>query len=433
MAYRINSNNVINDDSSLIIGQGNTASRPATPAEGMIRFNTDTNKYEVYSSAAWKDFTYTRQKISDNDLVLQYFNSNPNNSQFIKLDGSIASQSALPRIYNRIGLTTSGSASSQNVTVGNSAEDPYTSYNKLIYVSHLNLLVRSGLSVNSDNSVIRLASSSSGVSWTTLTYGTTADVTALGSGNGIVILATGTGIRTSTDLVSWTVRTSNTTTSISDFAYGFPGSHTYVRVGAGGTIGSSTDGITWTARSSPTVNNLNSVVYGNGGFYAGGASGTVLESDDGITWTTVSVANLGTGTVNNIKYYNGVFIITASNGIYRDPGSGFTRVRTGAATDVTYLKQSVWLGAVSSTLLLSNDNGVTWSTLETVSANPSGGEVGISINRIESNGDGSRAAFVGLPTLFGNRTFPYDFDPTTEFKLSTSVNSGGKSGYITKG
>jgi len=36
------------------ISTGTTAQRPATPATGMMRFNTTTSKLEYYNGSAWK-------------------------------------------------------------------------------------------------------------------------------------------------------------------------------------------------------------------------------------------------------------------------------------------------------------------------------------------------------------------------------------------
>ena len=48
---------VINNNQSLIIPVGNTAARPATPANGMIRYNNQLNRYEGYSSAGTGNWT----------------------------------------------------------------------------------------------------------------------------------------------------------------------------------------------------------------------------------------------------------------------------------------------------------------------------------------------------------------------------------------
>ena len=56
-------------------------------------------------------------------------------------------------------------------------------------------------------------------------------------------------------------------------------------VGVNGTILTSTDGISWTSRTSGSSSNLNDVIYGNGLYIVVGASGTIITSSDGTSWT----------------------------------------------------------------------------------------------------------------------------------------------------
>ena len=42
-----------NDTASTKIAAGTTAQRPASPEEGMIRYNSTTSQYEVYNSGSW--------------------------------------------------------------------------------------------------------------------------------------------------------------------------------------------------------------------------------------------------------------------------------------------------------------------------------------------------------------------------------------------
>jgi hypothetical protein len=70
---------IINSATALTIPLGNTASRPGTPATGMIRYNTTDSRFEGYSSGAWQGLggvvdvdqdTYVRAESSpgaDND------------------------------------------------------------------------------------------------------------------------------------------------------------------------------------------------------------------------------------------------------------------------------------------------------------------------------------------------------------------------------
>ena len=87
-------------------------------------------------------------------------------------------------------------------------------------------------------------------------------------------------ILTSPDGVTWTIRSSGTSSSLSEVTYG---NNTFVAVG-GSTILTSPDGVTWTIRSSGTSSSLSEVTYGNDTFVAVGGS-TILTSPDGVTWT----------------------------------------------------------------------------------------------------------------------------------------------------
>ena len=44
----------INTDAAVIVPKGDQNKRPFVPAEGMLRYNTDTSDFEVYQNAAWK-------------------------------------------------------------------------------------------------------------------------------------------------------------------------------------------------------------------------------------------------------------------------------------------------------------------------------------------------------------------------------------------
>ena len=82
-------------------------------------------------------------------------------------------------------------------------------------------------------------------------------------------------ILTSPDGVSWTRRTSGTSSELKGVAYG---NSLFVAVGDDGTILTSPDGVSWNQQTSGTSNNHNRVAYGNGLFVAVGKSGTILTS-----------------------------------------------------------------------------------------------------------------------------------------------------------
>lgn len=53
MAIKINNDIVIYDDKVFKVAAGDNAARPLTPAQGMIRYNTQSQTFEGYSGTAW--------------------------------------------------------------------------------------------------------------------------------------------------------------------------------------------------------------------------------------------------------------------------------------------------------------------------------------------------------------------------------------------
>jgi hypothetical protein len=59
----------------------------------------------------------------------------------------------------------------------------------------------------------------------------------------------------------------------------------WVAIGAAGTIKTSSDGMSWTVRSSGTTHNLNGIIWSGTEFTVVGDNNTVITSTDGITWS----------------------------------------------------------------------------------------------------------------------------------------------------
>ncbi|HEX5315027.1 MAG TPA: hypothetical protein VFX22_00130, partial [Candidatus Kapabacteria bacterium] len=51
----VNGNATINSTGAIIVPVGTSAQRPGTPVQGMIRFNTTTNKFEGYDGVTWQN------------------------------------------------------------------------------------------------------------------------------------------------------------------------------------------------------------------------------------------------------------------------------------------------------------------------------------------------------------------------------------------
>jgi hypothetical protein len=112
----------------------------------------------------------------------------------------------------------------------------------------------------------------------------------------------------STDGITWTLRTLSTTGSWRSVTYG---NGTFVAVSYGSTTGaSSTDGITWVTRTLPASANWKSITYGNGTFVAVAQSTTTgASSTDGITWVTRTLPS--SGYWSSVAYGNGIFVAVA--------------------------------------------------------------------------------------------------------------------------
>jgi hypothetical protein len=142
-------------------------------------------------------------------------------------------------------------------------------------------------------------------------------------------------LATSTNAITWTARTSGTTSTIWGVAYG---NGVYAYAGQGGVAATSTDAITWTARTSNTTSDMLDLVYGTA-FVATGSSynGT---STDGITWTTQGTL-AGSSVGNQLRYFGGLYwmVTSANRAIYSATGASWetyttqSAMRTGTSTD----------------------------------------------------------------------------------------------------
>lgn len=54
MARFLKNTQIVTGSSAIQLPVGNTANRPSTPLDGQIRFNTDSNRFEIYYGG-WKD------------------------------------------------------------------------------------------------------------------------------------------------------------------------------------------------------------------------------------------------------------------------------------------------------------------------------------------------------------------------------------------
>lgn len=130
-----------------------------------------------------------------------------------------------------------------------------------------------------------------GNNWTARTVGISS-LTAAAVGGGVWVVTNGSGLlRSSTDLTTWTARTSGFGTSVI-FSVIYA-NNIFVAVGEAGKISTSTDGTTWTARTSGTAFDIRDVAWSATAakFVACGGNNEVLTSSDGITWSKLQVVN----------------------------------------------------------------------------------------------------------------------------------------------
>lgn len=311
--------------------------------------------------------------------------------------------------YNQPSLPLLGSLSSinDNIVVGNQSNIyTYNQSNNTYVATDTGI---NGLKTNPANNNNEIIFGSDAITPRTLTTRTpniTDWMLSMAYGNGLWVgVSFGGRIRTSTDTVTWTTRTSNFgTTDIYSITYG---KSVWVAAGNTGQIRTSTDGVSWTTQTSNFgATNINQVLYANNLFVANGrVSSAARSSTDGISWTTITgLDSSGLGTYGNglyvYPYYtNGirrstdlvtwnnstpnigtdVKIVAYANGIYVASGlSGELRTSTDAITWTT--RTSHLAGTVTTianlnnawvatggpgTFSLSVDNGITWSTLHT--------------------------------------------------------------------
>lgn len=190
-------------------------------------------------------------------------------------------------------------------------------------------------------------------------------------GNGLYIACGSNGLlATSTDLITWTARTSGLPTNIV-YTAGAYGASTYVIVGAVSTTGriqSSPDGITWTSRTSNAgANSINHVIFAAGSinlFVAIAGAGVIVTSPDGATWTA-QASNL-TAVSGIALAFNGTTIVAVANsGKISSSTDGVTwTARTSNTTQS--LTGVAWNGTMfcvvgSNSDVVTSPDGTTWT------------------------------------------------------------------------
>lgn len=173
-----------------------------------------------------------------------------------------------------------------------------------------------------------------------------------------VIVGTLGRISTSSDLVSWTSRTSGTTNSLRSVTAN--GTY-YVAVGDSGTTLYSTDGVSWSNSSGATTNQLKWVIWSGSIFVAVGASGTILTSTNGTSWT-VQTSNT-TVTINQVAWSGTEFVACRNGGFQRSTdGTTWTSVTaTGNWVSVKW-DGTQFIALTSTAVVATSADGTSWTT-----------------------------------------------------------------------
>jgi hypothetical protein len=152
--------------------------------------------------------------------------------------------------------------------------------------------------------------------------------------SGYITNAAQSNLKTSTNGITWTTRTSFGTTSLGALSVA---NNIFFYSGAGSAVKTSTDGITWTTRTIPVGNTSGTgplVAYGNSTYVAYGSAGGVATSTDAITWTTRALTANPTGSCRNLKYGPAGFIATYNGqNAYAYSTDGITWVTRSWAND----------------------------------------------------------------------------------------------------
>jgi len=141
----------------------------------------------------------------------------------------------------------------------------------------------------------------------------------------------------------------------------------YVMVGASGMIKTSTDGINWTTRTSNTTKSLWSIDYQNGKFIAGGADGIVDVSSDGVTWVVYNTGS--TYAIEGVNYTEGIYIaFDAAGAIYysydtstwlmSSDGANYSKIVNCIKTNDEFIAYASWTSGVYK---LTSYDGTYWN------------------------------------------------------------------------
>lgn len=244
-----------------------------------------------------------------------------------------------------------------------------------IYKAHLPLIVDSASLYTDINGKIQGRSWQVGKSWTVTNYvgnGQYYNALRYLNGNWIIIGNNGL-IKTSTDMINWTVRNSGTTVFLSDVTWN--GTY-YVVCGDSSTYLRSSDLVTWTPSvSKPTTTGVPVFMATNGSRFVttDRINGQIVSSADGLNWS--SVYSFGGSSGSQCSYGNGAFLCGGNNGKLAYSTDGITFVAKSCPSSPQFYTSfydtlySRWIMFSAGTVAISTDqstnNWVTYPTGQT--------------------------------------------------------------------
>ncbi len=210
---------------------------------------------------------------------------------------------------------------------------------------------------------------------------------------------------------AWSSILNAATNTINGVAFG--NTNTYVLVGNGGVIYSSTDLVTWTSRTSGVATALNAVCWDstNSLFIAVGASNVILTSPDGTTWTPRTSGV--TSTLANVLFVSGRTVAVGSAGWITQSTNGTSWTASQPNSAPSYQTLVFTLGRWFTAPVGTNANGTSYST------------DGITFTYVAKPTTNSQG-FSGF-----DATYFYTYDVATgEVWRSTDASSWSNLGYI---
>lgn len=323
------------------------------------------------SSLKYLQNTETLPPPAGSLLVTSNFSAVP--SGYVKVN-AVYNQADYPNLYNRVGLINASPWAYR-------ATHPLTSATTLIKFAN-NIWIYTG-----GGSVSNLATSTDVITWTVRSPLITQTIHALTYGNDRWVYGGNTGpILTGISLdngVTWErTMTSGTSTAISSIAHG---NNTYVLGGASNLLRTSTNGFTWTSRTVTSIT-INDLVYGGAVYVAVGNGGQIRTSTDAVTWT--SRTSNTTSNLNSIIYANNLYVAVGNNRciVTSTDGTAWTLNTSGlqstfTSNDIVYTNGLYIVGGdASGSKIYTSTNAVTWAT-------PNSGRVTSAVTTLAASSD----------------------------------------------